>query len=106
MRKALFLLLCLPVLDAASAPADRVRASATRAVGLVQRSITGFYKTQECFSCHDYALPMQAFRVAREHGIPVDEAAAAQAAVKGLTKLPDMVSIDRAIQDNMIIDTS
>jgi len=106
LRNALILCLCLPVLEAASAPTDQVRFSATRAVALVERSITGFYKTQECFSCHDHVLPMLTFRVARERGVPVDEAAAAQVAAKGLMKLPDLVSIDRAIQDNMIIDTS
>ena len=106
MRKVLILCLCLPVLDAASAGQDQVRSSAARAVGLIERSATGFYKTQECFSCHDYGLPIMTFRVAREHGIALDEAAVAKVAGKGLTKLPDMVSIDRAIQDNMLIDTA
>jgi ankyrin repeat protein len=106
MQKILILCLCLPVLDAAPALNDQIRSSAARAVALVQRSATGFYRTQECFSCHDYGLPMLAFRVARERGISVDEAAVAQIAAKGLMKLPDLISIDRAIQDNMLIDTS
>ena len=106
MRIALILSICLPILDAATVPKDQILSSATRAVALVQRATTGFYKTQECFSCHDHALPMLTFRVARERGIPVDEAAAAQVAAKGLMRLPDLVSIDRAIQDNMIIDTA
>src|SRR6202035_1637005 len=31
---------------------------------------------QSCFSCHQQLMPALAFRAARQHGIPVDEAAA------------------------------
>jgi ankyrin repeat protein len=106
MKTVLLLCVCLPGLEAASASADQARASATRAVSLIQKAAAGFYKTEECFSCHDHLLPMLTVRTARERGIPVDETAAAQVAAKGLTKIPDLVSIDRAIQDNMIIDTA
>ncbi len=106
MRNVVILSFWLPVLQAASMPTDQIRSSAARAVTLVQQSTVGFYRTQDCFSCHDHALPMLTFRLARERGIAVDEAAAAQVAMKGLTKLPDLVSIDRAIQDNMLVDTA
>jgi len=49
---------------------------------------------------------MLAFRMARERGIAVDETAAAQVAAKGLLKMPDLSSIDRAVQANMIIDAT
>jgi ankyrin repeat protein len=106
MRNVLALCLLIPVLEAAPASTDQIRSSAGRAIALVQRSATGFYKTEECFSCHDHALPMLTFRLARERGIAVDEAAASQVAAKGLSKTPDLASIDRAVQDNMIIDTA
>jgi ankyrin repeat protein len=103
MKTIVILCLWLPVLQAATE--DQIRSAASRAVALVEQATKGFYNTQECFSCHDHALPLLAFRVAREHGIPVDEAGAARVAAKGLMTSPDLVSIDRAVQDNMMIDT-
>src|SRR5205823_6806644 len=44
--------------------------------------------------------------LARDRCIPLDEAAAARVAAKGLLKIPDLSSIDHAVQDNTIIDTS
>ena len=43
------------------------------------------------------------FRVAHEHGVPVDEAAP-HAAATGLRHAPELTSIDHAVQDNTIID--
>ena len=86
MRKILALCLFLPILEAAPGTDSPIRNSASRAIALIQRSAAGFYKTQDCFSCHDHALPMLAFRMARERGIAVDEAAASQVAAKGLAE--------------------
>src|SRR6185295_14064748 len=83
---------------------EQIRLAASRAINVVQRAATGFYKSQDCFSCHSHALPMMTFRMAREHGIPVDEAAARQVAAKGLLGLPDRTSIDAAVQDFLIVD--
>ncbi|MBI1792182.1 MAG: ankyrin repeat domain-containing protein [Acidobacteria bacterium] len=94
----------LPALHAQMDSPKRLRASATRSVELLQRAATGFYKSQDCFSCHSYGLPMLVFRTARERGIPVDEAAAHAAAVKGLAHNPDFTSIDRAIQSIAVSD--
>jgi hypothetical protein len=47
---------------------------------------------------------MLTFRLARERGVPVDERAARDVAAKGLSKMPDFTSLDRAVQNNMIID--
>jgi ankyrin repeat protein len=47
---------------------------------------------------------MRTFRLARERGVPIDEAAASQVAAKGLLGSPDLSSIDRAVQDPMIVD--
>lgn len=104
MTKALALLLFVPVLHAQTASPDQIRSAATRAIVIVQRGSTGFYESATCFSCHDHGLPMLALRVARQHGIPVDEAAAARVAIKGLLGTTDVSSLDRAVQDPMIID--
>src|SRR6516225_5204820 len=90
MMKALAFLLFVPVLHAQTASPDQIRSAATRAVATVQRGSAGFYKSAVCFSCHDHGLPMLALRTARQHGIPVDEAAAGQVAAKGLLTIPDL----------------
>src|SRR5580765_1518849 len=104
MKQAFALLLTLPGLYAAAVPADQIRAAANRAMPVVQAATEGFYKTQECFSCHNHGLPMMAFRMARQHGIAVDEASAQKIAAKGLLKMPDLTSLDRAVEDNTIVD--
>src|SRR6266852_5586620 len=91
-------------LCAQAASPDRIRLAATRAIDVVQRGSTGFYKSQDCFSCHDHGLPMLALRMARERGVPVDEPAATQVAAKGLLAMPDLSSIDRAVQYTGIVD--
>src|SRR5581483_3376672 len=106
MKRALGLLLTIPLAHAASLSTDQVRAAINRAVPMVQRATEGFYKTQECFSCHDHGLPVMAFRMARERGIAIDEASAQKIAAKGLLKMPDLSSFDRAVQDNTIVDPS
>jgi ankyrin repeat protein len=104
MLKAIVLCVFVVTLHAETASPDQIRSAATRAIAIVQRGATGFYKAQDCFSCHDHGLPMLAFRMAREHGVPVDETAANQVAAKGLLAGPDLSSIDRAVQDMMIVD--
>src|SRR5689334_22223956 len=94
----------VPLLAAQAASPGQVQSAATRAIAIVQRAASGFYKSQDCFSCHGHGLPMLALRMARERGVPVDEAAASQVAAKGLLTEPDLASIDRAIQDLMIVD--
>ncbi len=104
MRRALALLLFVPALHAQTTSPDQIRSAATRAVAMVQRGSTGFYQAMVCFSCHDHGLPMLTFRMARERGIALDEAAASKVAAKGLMASPDFTSIDRAVQDPTIVD--
>ena len=58
-----------------------VRASAQRAVDLLQRNSTAFLENgfvrnaAKCVSCHQQALPAVAFGLARERGLRIDEAA-------------------------------
>jgi ankyrin repeat protein len=104
MRKALALLLFVPALHAQNASPDRIRSAASRAVRITQQGSAGFYKFMICFSCHDHGLPMLTLQTARERGIAVDENAASQVAAKGLLSSPDLSSLDRAVQDPMIVD--
>ena len=61
-----------------------VRASAQRAVDVLQRSSTVFLQngfvrdTAKCVSCHQQALPAAAFALARERGLEIDEHAVAR----------------------------
>ena len=104
MYKALLVCLFVPVLHAQTASPEQIRSAADHAVATVQHGSTGFSKLMQCFSCHDHALPMLTLRAARERGVAVDEAAATQVAAKGFLFSPDLSSLDRAVQEPMIID--
>ena len=56
---------------------------------------------QSCYSCHQQVLPALAFRAAREHGIPVDEAAAHADAASAFGFY---ANLDRAVQYTHMID--
>ena len=105
MHRALVLCLFVPMLSHAQMdPQDRIRAAADHAVAVVQHGSSGFAQLMQCFSCHDQALPMLMLRTAREHGSPVDEAAASKVAAKSFLFSPNLSSLDEAVQDTMIID--
>ena len=109
MRKALVLLLFVPVLSvsilsAQTLPQQQVRSAAIRAISATQQGSAGFYKFMTCFSCHDHALPLLAWQTARERGVQVDETIARRVAAKGLLTSPDFSSVDQAVQATMIID--
>jgi ankyrin repeat protein len=93
---------------AASEPAapDQIRKAAAKAIGVLQRSGQTFSKAQGCFSCHHGGLPIMALRAAREHGVPVDEAAAREVASKALWIVLDRQSVDNAVQATYLIDPS
>jgi hypothetical protein len=97
--------LAASALHAQAPSAAEIRTSISRALPVVQRATTEFYKSQDCHSCHHLSLPLLTYAVARERGVSVDEEAARAIASKGLAKIPDITSFDRAVQDNMIIDT-
>ncbi len=98
------IVLVAPALFAQDTSSDQIRRAASRSVALLQEGSTGFYKAQDCFSCHHTGLPAQALKLARERGIPVDEAAARASLVKALSHVHDLSSIDRMVQANAIID--
>ena len=80
----------------------QVRDAATRAVAAIQKAQAPWYTTnkQVCASCHHQYQPALAFRVARDHGVPLDEAIASADAIKAFT----FADIDRAIQYTYVIE--
>jgi ankyrin repeat protein len=78
-----------------------IRDAAAKTVALIQKSQNSWYSKQSCFSCHQQLMPALAFRAAREHGIPVDEAAAHADAARAFAFNADF---DRAVQYTHIID--
>ena len=93
-------LLLLIATCSAAATQDQI-CGATKAVALIQTSQKGWYSKQSCSSCHNQLLPAIAFRVARQHGIHVDEAIARADAAKWSATYADL---DRAIQYSHFID--
>ncbi len=79
--------------------ADSARDAAGKAIALIQASQKTW--SQDCHSCHHQSLPPQAFRTAREHGIPVDETLARASSARAFRFLTD---VDRAVQYNYVID--
>jgi ankyrin repeat protein len=97
-------MLCVATaLSAAEAGSDQIRDAATRAIVLLQNSQKDWYAKQSCESCHHQIMPALAFRVAREHGLPVNEDIARDNAVHAFGPF---ASIDRAVQYTHIIDPS
>src|SRR5262245_43016228 len=80
----------------------RIREAAVRGLVAIQKAQTNWFTSykQVCASCHHQYQPALAFRTAREHGIPVDEAIARADAVKAFT----FADIDRAVQYSYVIE--
>jgi ankyrin repeat protein len=91
----------LSISPAWSADASAIREAATKAVALIQTSQKSWFHKESCESCHQQDLPAMAFRAAREHGIPVDEAAARADAVGAFSRFSNF---DRVVQWTDIID--
>ncbi|HTS50104.1 MAG TPA: ankyrin repeat domain-containing protein [Bryobacteraceae bacterium] len=101
MRALVGLLLCAASLPAANLAPDRVRVAASKAIALLQIGQKDWYAKQACYSCHNQVLPAMAFRVARDHGVPVNETMAHADAARGFGPY---ASLDRAVQYTHIID--
>ena len=82
-------------------PAE-VRDAAARAVAAIQKAQAPWYTTnkQVCASCHHQYQPALAFRVARDHRVPLNEEIAKADAIKAFT----FADIDRAIQYTYVIE--
>ena len=85
----------------------RIRAAAEKALALVQTSQKTWSSKQlggrGCYSCHHQLLPALAYRVAREHSLPMDEQIAHADAARAFSFFADL---DRAVQYNEIIESS
>lgn len=81
---------------------DDLRAAASRALAAIQKAQAPWYTTnkQVCASCHHQYQPALAYRVARDHRVPFDEAIAKADAIKAFT----FADIDRAVQYTYVIE--
>lgn len=81
---------------------DQLRAAATRALAAIQKAQAPWYTTnkQVCASCHHQYQPALAYRVARDHRVPFDEAIARADAANAFT----FADIDRAVQYTHVIE--
>jgi ankyrin repeat protein len=79
---------------------DRIRTSAARALTLLQSSQKRWYTRQTCSSCHHQFQPALAYRSARAHGIPFDDALAHADAVKAFS----YTDLDEAVQYAHVIE--
>lgn len=86
--------------NAFAADPARIRESAGRNLALLQQSQKNWFDVQRCDSCHHQYQPALAYRAAREHGIPFDEAIARADAAKAFT----YADLDRAVQYSWIIE--
>ena len=78
----------------------RIREAAARNLTLFQASQKRWFDVQRCDSCHHQYQPALAYKSAREHGIPFDEAIARADAAKAFT----YADLDRAVQYSWIIE--
>jgi ankyrin repeat protein len=78
-----------------------LQASASRAIGLVEKSVGVWHQNRSCYSCHHQGLPIALVAEARTRGVPVDETMARRNISAGLQGLK---SLDRAVQSAQQID--
>jgi hypothetical protein len=88
------------ILAGEAAQADRLREAAGKNLALFQASQKHWFEVQRCDSCHHQYQPALAYRAAREHGIPFDEAIARADAAKAFT----YADLDRVVQYSWIIE--
>jgi ankyrin repeat protein len=87
--------------QAADSSPRQIRDAATRAISLLQDSQKDWYAKNTCHSCHHQFQPAMAFRVARAHGLQVDETIAHADAVKAYA----FTDLDPAIQYHDVQET-
>jgi ankyrin repeat protein len=101
MKYVLAIACSVAALSAQGQSPAQIREAATKAVTLIQKSQQNWYHKASCFSCHQQVFPALAFRAAREHGIPVDEAAAQADAASAFGFY---ANLERAVEYTHIID--
>jgi len=87
---------------AQEAEPTRLREAAARALEAIQKAQAPWYTTnkQVCASCHHQYQPALAYRVARDHDVPLNEAVARADAAKAF----NFSDIDRAVQYTHVIE--
>src|SRR5436189_6318525 len=85
---------------AAGADAGRIRDAAARNLALFQSSQKHWFEVQRCDSCHHQYQPALAYRAAREHGIPFDEAIARADAARAFT----YADLDKNVQYSWVLE--
>jgi ankyrin repeat protein len=83
-------------------PPEQVRNAASLAIAAIQKAQASWYTTnkQVCASCHHQYQPAIAYRVARNHGLTLNEDIARADAIKAFT----FADIDRAVQYTYVIE--
>jgi ankyrin repeat protein len=102
MRVWMGLLFSASIVWGADASPERILNAATRSIALLQSSQKDWYSKINCHSCHHQFQPALAFRVARAHGVPVDEAIARGDAVKAF----QYNDLDAAVQFRNVEETT
>jgi hypothetical protein len=92
---------CTAAALGADASPQQIRDAATRAIPLIQAGQKIWYSKINCHSCHHQFQPAMAFRVARAHGIPVDENIAHGDALKAFA----FTDLDAAVQYRDVQET-
>ena len=94
---------CVPVAASAQeAEPARLQDAAARALVAIQKAQAPWYSAnkQVCASCHHQYQPALAYRVARNHGVPLDEEIARADAAKAF----NFSDIDKAVQYTYVIE--
>src|SRR5262252_5600065 len=97
---AMTMALVLTAAVANAAEATSIRNAAARNLALFQSSQKHWFEVQRCDSCHHQYQPALAYRAAREHGIPFDEAIARADAARAFT----YADLDKVVQYSWIIE--
>jgi ankyrin repeat protein len=101
MKLVLVIACSVAALSAQGQSPAQIREAATKAVALIQKSQQNWYHKASCFSCHQQVFPALAFRAARQHSIPVNEAAAHADAAAAFGFY---ANLERAVEYTHIID--
>ncbi len=104
MKSKGILLVCLVFVSSAlaqpAAPAA-VRGAVAKPLKVLLNNGIAWYEKQQCSSCHHQALPLMAFGLARQRGVPVPEDQLRLLAAKSLNYL---TSVDMAVQGADLVD--
>jgi ankyrin repeat protein len=90
------------VASAQSLPA--ARSAVTRALPMLQRSVTTFVAERACVSCHHNALAIMTLRLARQRGIDIDAKTLDSVEAKTFRELRTANALDDAVQAASVSD--